>query len=156
MPLFVWPSDIAAEQERLKAKLDAYNAVVASCTGLDPVTLAGWNAFYTAASDFCSKTPTWIPWPGNTSWASPNMGNTVVSYEKEMLAWQQKLSAKCQSDVPLFSVYDPSSGSAGVGDTVVSVLKFGAIIAVAVGGAYVVKKGVELAREFHKSKELPE
>lgn len=152
MAFIIWPSDLQAELDRLAAGLNTFNTAVASCTGIDSTTLAEWNTFYAAASAYASKPASWIPgWPG-TTFTTADAGDTVLAYERELAAWQQRLSTVCKNAAPSFNVFSPTPIGA---DTVISALKFAAVIAVAAGGAYVVKEGIGLARDLLPSKSQP-
>lgn len=106
MGIIVFPGDIASEQKRAQATADGINTAVASCTGLDPALKAQWTAFYQGLTDFTSKAPGWFPWSDLPTTA--NAGDTMLTYERELSAWQQKLSAVCPGVVTNFQVFQPS------------------------------------------------
>lgn len=136
MALVVFASDVAAEQARTLSNAQATDAAVQSCTALDATTKSEWAAFYGQLTRFC-QTPVYNfprPWVSNYLLADGNTGNTMLAYESQLQAWQQRISALCTNAPPSLTTFDPNPA----GIQVSGWLKYGAIIAGFVGTAYVV------------------
>lgn len=141
MGLIVFASDMEVEMARLKSSAEATNTAAKGCT-LDPVTSSSWDQWYAGVVEFCGRKVVSIryPWdPPNVLLASANGSDTIIAYEKELTAWQQRLSAKCPS-VPSLS---PFGGPSGLPDALTA-LKYVALAAGFVGVAYTVGKLVPL------------
>jgi len=152
----IFPSDIANEQARTKATADEVNTAIGSCKSLDDATLAEWNTFYADVSAFCAKTPVVFPWPWQTNYilTTVDTGNTMLAYETELRAWQKRLASpalNCTAPVPDLATFDASPTNV---QPWVDIAKYGAIIACAVGGAWVVSEVVSVVRAGQRA--LPE
>jgi hypothetical protein len=131
---------LVAIQKRLLAKARGTDDSVRACTGLDATTRAAWGSFYIQVVDFA-----------NTDFGYFFFGSTVdhaKALEQEVYDWDTKLALKCQLALP---VTDPSKLPGGSQqptsptlDALGSMVKWLAIGAVAVGGAYVVGKAISL------------
>ena len=107
-----------------------------SCTTIDATTKQEWTVFYAGLVSFCQQPVCsfWYPWmPSNCLMATANTGDTMLAYEKMLLAWQQRIAAVCANAAPGLSVFNPEPAAAQISDW----LKYGAIIAAFLGTAYV-------------------
>ena len=147
MAIVGFASDIVAEQKRTLANAQATDAAVQSCTGLDASTKAQWAAFYTQLTYFCNLPVYnfWWPWmPSEYLLANGNTGNTMLAYEAQLQAWQQRIAHLCPSAPPTLTTFDPNPTGVQVSDW----LKYGAIIAGFVGTAYAVAEVAPIAMEL--------
>jgi hypothetical protein len=146
-----FPSAIAAEQARTKATADAVNTSLTSCTSLDATTQSEWQTFYASVTDFCGKTPVIFPWPWESNYvlALTDTASTLKAYQVELEAWQKRLTGlNCSAPVPLLGDQYPQTASSY--QPFVDIAKYGAIIACAVGGAWVVSEVVSAVRGIEK------
>jgi hypothetical protein len=150
-----FPSAIAAEQARTKATADAVNTSLSSCANLDATAQSEWQTFYAAVTAFCGMTPVIFPWPWQTNYvlALTDTASTLKAYQVELEAWQKRLAGlNCSAPVPLLGEQYPQTASTY--QPFVDIAKYGAIIACAVGGAWVVSEIVTAVRGVEKV--LPE
>lgn len=145
--LEIWfPSDIASQQAQLLANATSTNVLVQSCTALDSATSSAWGTFYQSVQAFCALEPVWaFPIWHNEVYTSGSLADELQSYQVQLVAWQQKLSAKCTS-----IVQTPPPG--GLPNATVSAwtpaIKYAAIAAGFVGTAYAIGKLVEALEIF--------
>lgn len=139
----VWtPDEMQSAQSALSSSLEGTNTSVTSCAGLDAATRAEWQNFYDTVNAFARQTPVLfaVPWGTNEAVATGTRADQLQGYQKELLAWQTKLSglpsAKGCSFAPSLAI--PSSGATG--DQMTEIVKYGAIALAAVAGAFVVVK----------------
>jgi hypothetical protein len=137
LPSIIFPSDIQAVQQRLGAAASGTDGSVGTCAKLDNATRAAWLSFYSAVQAYVAMKPAVIPWGSGEVATTGSLYDQGLSYEKELFAWQQKLSGVCALAVPVF---DPTPIASPINDFV----KWGAIAAGFLGSAYVVAKVVEL------------
>ena len=111
--------DIQALQKQLDADLEGTNTSVGVCPQLNDSMRASWQAFYASAKAFTQSDAAWI----NTG-TQADQGQAI---QRELYAWQQKLSTTCSLAVP--SV-DPDKGKPDLA----SAAKWGALIVGLVAG----------------------
>lgn len=135
--------DVIAEQQRTLASANATNQAVQGCTTMDAGTKSQWAAFYAAITVWCN-TPIinfWTPWaPDNSVVVTGDTGDTMMAYEAQLQAWQQKIAGACKNVPPGLSEF----GASPAGEQASQALRWIAIIAGFVGTAYVVGKVVSL------------
>ena len=131
---FWWHDDIVALQRQLDADLEGTNLSVTACTGLSSAMQASWQAFYASAKAFTQESAAWL----NTG-TQADQGQAL---QRELYAWQQKLSALCSLTVP--SV-DPDKNKPADLSTY---FKWGAVIAGVIGVAYVTGQVASTVRLF--------
>lgn len=140
LPQVWFASDIDALKARLRAALKGTDASVQAC-GVSDDLRASWGFFYTSVMNYVS-----VPTGFFTTGAEANRG---LAYEDELLLWQNRIEqGGCALLVPK---YDPNVDVTR--DATLSVFKYVAIAAVAVGGAFVVGKVLEVG--VNMSKVLP-
>ena len=135
---------VAAEQARTLAAAQADNAAIQACTGIDAATKAAWNTFYAALTAWCQKTVYNLPWPwewfdSNGVLVSGDTGETMMSYEAQLIAWERKLAPSCPGLGPNLA---PLVSDPGPSDNTTSIVKWGAVALAALAGAYVVSQVV--------------
>jgi hypothetical protein len=121
-------SDIVTLQTTLGADLEATNTGVQACTGLDATTLQEWNFFYAGANAFVHEDANWL--------ATGTQADEGQEYQRQLIAWRQKLSVKCPNLAPVSS----PGGGKQIDTGMTTALKYGAVIAGFLGTAYVVAK----------------
>lgn len=152
IPGLVFSGDLEAEQTRLRAQADAVNTAVQAC-GADKLgadTVVAWTDFYTALVKITSKTPHTIPWPwywdsDTDVIAGANIADTILAYERELIAWQDRLAPKCTMP-PRFDLHRDTTGQPP--SQIPTAIKWIGIAAAAIAGAYVVSKVVPLIAPF--------
>lgn len=107
MGVIVFPGDIAAEMKRTQATANAINIAVNACAGLDTTLKAEWTSFYQGLSEWDARVPGWFPWSDLPTTA--NAGDSMLTWEKQLLAWQQRLAGYCPSVAPSFVVFTPTA-----------------------------------------------
>lgn len=142
LPDIYLPSDMRALQARLLANLTATDRSVRQCNGLDQPTRSSWGLFYIAAYDFATLDPGFIFFGTHI-----DQGR---GYEQDLYAWQQKIDHTCTLTLP---EVDPTKrpgqpqevgGPGATLDRVTNIIKWTAVLAGVVGGAYVVNKLVSI------------
>lgn len=142
LPSVIMPSDIRAVQARLTGAVGAVQNTVDACPGLDGPTRASWVAFAVGVTTY-AQTP--VHWYSNTTGSMYDLG---LSYEQQILAWQDLLQQKgCALTSPKF---DPTPPTPALLDAV----KWLSIGAVAVAGAYGVSKLVEIIGDLEPVKKI--
>jgi hypothetical protein len=127
---FWWHSDIVALQSSIKSALDATNTDVNACAGVDAGSKQAWAAFYTSATAYTQESAAWID--------TGSQADHLQDLQRQLLAWQQFLTGKgCALGSPMVQI-----GPAETGKTLENIAKYGAIIAVAWGSAYLVSQVV--------------
>jgi hypothetical protein len=145
MGLIVTASDIEAEQSRVLASANATDAAVQACTTIDAPTKSEWSLFVTGLKDFCSRPVCnfWYPWmPSNCLMATANTGDTMLAWEANLTAWQVRVAKLCTGAPPGLQQFNPNPAT----ETATQWLRYFAIIAGAVGTAYVVSEAVPFVR----------
>jgi hypothetical protein len=141
LPDIYLPSDMRALQARLLANLQATDQSVRQCNNLDQATRASWGLFYVSAFEFASQDP-------GTFFFGTHI-DQGRSYEQDLYAWQQKIAKTCTLTLPQV---DPSKrpgqpgepGANATLDTLASIVKWTAVLAGVVVGAYSVNKVIGL------------
>lgn len=137
--LIITAGDIEQEQQRTLATAIGVDVAVKACTTLDATTLTEWNDFYTGLKTFCTQPVCnfWYPgMPTNCIMATASSGDTMMSWEKELQAWQARLTV-CPNTPPTLATYVASS-PIPTGQTLTDILMYGAVIVGVVGGVYVI------------------
>lgn len=125
-----WHSDIVQLQASVAAALTATNNDVNACSGLDATSKSSWAAFYTPAMGYATESAAWFD--------TGSQADHLQDLQRQILAWQQFIQGKgCSLSGPQVQV-----GAAATGQTVENIAKYGAIIAVAWGTAYLVSQVV--------------
>lgn len=119
--------DLVDLQKQLASDLAGTQQSVAACTKLDSATAASWAAFYQSVLAFTQDDAAWV----NTG----TQADQGQAYQRELYAWQQKLSATCTLTVPSVNP-DKGKDMSGIN----TALKWGAVIAGFLGTAYIVGK----------------
>lgn len=134
--------DLAAAQQKLCASAASTDAAVQSCASLDAATKTLWSAWYANAQTFCVEVPVWIWASGpHDVLATGAFVDRLELLQKELYAWQQRLSAKCA----LAPVVDQAQTSFGLGDPATQkTVQFVAGAAAVVAAAYLGTKVVAL------------
>jgi hypothetical protein len=131
--------DVMAEQARTLTSAQQLDADIANCPSLDAGTLAAWKIFYAGITAWC-KTPIiniWTPWaPPNSVVVTGDTGDTMLSWETQLTAWQQRVAKTCANVSPGLAPFNPSPA----GEQATQWLRYGAIIAGFLATAYVVGK----------------
>jgi hypothetical protein len=131
LPSIWFPSDLRAVQQQLLADSAGVDQTVAGCPSLDAPTRASWASFYAGVKQFGSIDYGWT----NTSGAAADQAQLL---QRELFAWEQKLSTTCKLTVP---TVDPTkTAGADAASGLNNALKFGAIAAGFIGSAYIVGK----------------
>jgi hypothetical protein len=141
MSLFnIWSlSDLINLQKQLAADALNTNQTVAGCTNLDPATQTQWASFYAQVNAFTAQTPVWLfAWGANEVLATGTRVDETQALQRELYAWQQKLSTKCTFAAPIVAPGTPP------GPDFNTSLKYIAITAGFLGGAYVVARVASL------------
>lgn len=132
LPIFVTAGVVDDLKKRLRAAAVGTDQTVQSCAPLNDATRASWGQFYAAVLDFTGE-PT-------AFWTANAANERAYAYEDELVSWQGKLKGGgCALTVP---DYDPSKNKAQ--DATLQLFEYLAIIAAAVGGAYVVSRVIEV------------
>lgn len=135
------PQNLHDMQVALKARLDATATAVQACGAtLDAATVAGWNAFYAGIEDFTGEDPSF--------WGAGAMADQGQAHDAELTAWQRRMGPKCPGVAALIPVDDGSDKTSDL----VKIFKYGAIIAVFVGSAYVVSSVASTVKLFGPGK----
>lgn len=137
---FWWHGDIQGLQQDLLGTLAATNIAVTACTALDPTTLGEWQTWYAGAYSFATTDAAWL----NTG-TQADLGQ---QYQRELYAWQQRLSKTCSIAVPAVDPDKNQPDLTGVNQA----LRYAAIIAGFLGTAYIVGKAVEVLPKRAASK----
>jgi hypothetical protein len=134
--LNIWSlSDLLALQLQLATDAQNTNQTVAACTNLDAATQTQWAAFYAQVQTFTAQQPVWLLALGsNQVLATGTRVDETQALQRQLYAWQQKLSAKCAFSAPIVAPGNPP------GPDINSSLKYIAITASFLGTSYVVAK----------------
>lgn len=109
--------DVQAEQARTLASAQTTDQAVQMCTTMDAATKAQWATFYTTLVQWCN-TPIvnfWTPWnASNAIVVTGDTGDTMMAYEAQLQAWQQKVAGLCKNAGPGLTRFnpDPAGGAA--------------------------------------------
>jgi len=142
-----FPGDLQAVQQQLLADASGVDQTVTGCTGIDAATKASWESFYLGLKAFGAQSFGWF----NTTSAAADQAQLL---QRELYAWEQKLSTTCKLTVPMV---DPTQTSgAAASSNLMTAVKYGAVIAGFVGSAYIVGKTLEwLPKPPAREKRLP-
>lgn len=125
-----WHGDIVALQSSIGAALTATNNDVNACSGVDANSKSAWAAFYASALLQTTSSAAWFD--------TGSQADHLQDLQRQLLAWQQFVQGKgCALSAPLIQI-----GPAETGKTLENIVKYGAIIAVAWGSAYLVSQVV--------------
>jgi hypothetical protein len=134
LPTIYLPSDMQALLARLFQSAQGTDTSVRQCSQIDQGTRAAWGLFFAQVVDFCSI---------STGFFFGSRVDQGEQLERELYAWQQKLAGMgCSMTVPIFNPANPTNDPSQ--NSLVQALRYGAVIATAVGGAYVVGKVISL------------
>ena len=135
LPNLYSSADVVSLQRQLYADTKATDDSVRACAALDQPTRASWGLFYVQVSQLMEMQP--------GSLFNGAIVDQVQSLQTQLFAWQQKLSKVCALTLP---PSDPSAPKPGDPNLLAlgNIFKWLAIGAAAVGGAYVVGKGLSL------------
>lgn len=127
----LWTADeMSTAMANLQQAADAVNASVGACAALDAASKTGWAGFYQTVSAFAAPANRPAHW-----WdTSGTQADELQAFQRELQAWQAKLSAKCPVNVGL--VAPPPA----VGPQVENAIKWAAIGVGAIAVAVVVSK----------------
>jgi hypothetical protein len=101
--------DLIAAQKTLCSRIAATNTAVAACTQLDAATQSQWGQWYSATTTFCAEVPVLLfPTGTNETLATGAFIDQLELYQRELLAWQQRLSTKCAL-APVVPLQAPNS-----------------------------------------------
>jgi hypothetical protein len=135
-PRFVTSSDVRDLKNRLNPTVEALNALVAGCPDMPEVLVTGWHAFALSWKNFFDKEEGF--------WTAGAEMDQAEAYQADLQQWQDKLSkAPCKGSAP--SPYAPPPPSTegetdkGVSD-ITEAVKYGAVAAVVIVGAYYADK----------------
>jgi len=129
--------DIVSLQKQIDADLEGTNNSVAACPKMSDAMRASWQAFYASAKAFTTADAAWL----NTG-TQADQGQAI---QRELYAWQQKLSTICSLTVP--SV-DPDKGKPADLSTY---FKYGTAIAAILGVAWVTAEVASTVRAFKRT-----
>ncbi len=128
--------DVQAEQTRTLASAQATDQAVQTCATIDPSVKQQWATFLASLTGWC-KTPVvniWTPWmPSNAIVVTGDTGDTMLSYETQLQAWQQKIAGLCVSP-PGLAQFNPNPAGAQATQW----LRWGAVIVGFAATAYIV------------------
>jgi hypothetical protein len=134
--------DVQAEQARTLASAQTTDQAVQACTTMDAATKSEWATFYGTLTAWC-QTPVvnfWTPFLSTgTVVVTGDTGDTMMAYETQLQAWQQKIAGICKATPPGLTTFDPDPAGAQATQW----LRYGAIIAGFIGTAYVVGEVVQ-------------
>jgi hypothetical protein len=103
--------DLIAAQKKLCASTASTNTSVTACTQLDATTQSQWAAWYATTTAFCAEVPVLLlPTGSNETLATGSFIDQLELFQRELLAWQQRLSVKC-SLAPVVPLQAPNSVS---------------------------------------------
>jgi len=129
--------DVEAEQARTLSSAQTTDQAVQACTTIDVATKQQWATFLAALTKWC-KTPVaniWAPWlSGDTIIVTGDTGDTMMAYETQLQAWQQKVAGLCKSTPPGLPEFDPNPA----GSQATQWLRWGAVAIGFAATAYVV------------------
>jgi hypothetical protein len=97
MPIFVTPQDITSGITQVNGDASGVDAIFQNCTALDAGTKSAWADWYTGWKAFAAAN-------SDLSFFNlglPDIGNLVVSYQKELQGWQKTANSKCGTSVPV-------------------------------------------------------
>jgi hypothetical protein len=134
--LIITAGAVQAEQARTLTSAQTTNGGVQACTSLDPATRAGWAAFYAGLVAWCNTPIVNFPWegPSNAVVVTANTGDTMLAWETQLTAWQQRLAGKCPNLGPGLATFNPNPS----GEQWTQWLKWGAVIVGFAATAYIV------------------
>jgi hypothetical protein len=129
--------DVQAEQARTLASAQATNQTVQACTTMDAASKSEWNTFYQDLTNWCN-TPivnVWTPWlPSNAVVVTGDTGDTMMAYEGQLQAWQQKIAGFCKSASPSLATFNPDASGA----TASQALRWGTVLVGFAATAYII------------------
>jgi hypothetical protein len=131
LPTWIYPSTCRDAQARLLAAVRGTDQSVQQCASLDTATRASWGDFYAAAVEFALADPGLFGLGARM--------DQVQAYGFALCQWQDKIqAASCTLTVPQYNPEAPSS------DNFVKAVQYGSVAAVAVAGAWLLGKLIEL------------
>lgn len=137
LPVFVTLSDVADLKKRLGAAVRGTDKSVVVCAAVPDAMRASWGLFYASALSYTSEPAHFFQ-----AISAATLMNRGEAYEDELVQWQDKLEAAgCALLVPK---YNPGEQQKNQLDTAVQLVRWGAIGAIAIGGAYAVSKIIEI------------
>lgn len=130
--------DVMAEQQRTLASAQQLNTDIQNCATLDAGTRAAWQTFYAGLTAWC-QTPIvnfWTPFiPDNAIVVTGDTGNTMLAWESQLTAWQQRVSKTCANVSAGLAPFNPAPSGE---DTTTQWLRWGAVIVGFAATAYIV------------------
>ena len=147
LPTLWTPDDLQTVQQQLLADAAGVDQTVGACTNLDAPTKASWQAFYQGVKAFGAQSFGWF----NTTGAA---ADNAQALQRELYAWEQKLSTACRLTVPAFDPTSPPGDPSK--NTIVQALKYAGILAGFLGTAYLVKTVTEyIPKPSREPRRLP-
>lgn len=130
----VTADDVKRVQSQLLAAANATDLSLQTCQNLDVGSRAAWGAYLISVRDFAGQDVGFF-----------NSGQMAVSAEKladQFCTWQTQLAKSCT--VPPENTTLCGAPGANTTSSVLTLAKYGMIVAVAIGGAYALGKVVEV------------
>lgn len=147
IPSIDFPSDIKDAIHRLEQTARSTDEGVRACGQLDTATRAAWGDFLIGLLDFTKANAN----PGILDMTGSLM-DRLQGYGRQLFEWQQKIHNTCPNTI----VFNPGGGAPGQTlSTLATIAQWGAVAALAIGGAYAVGKLVEVAEVFGPKRENP-
>jgi len=137
------PGEMADAQANLAQSADSVNRSVQACTTLDAATSGSWGEFYSTLKAFTSTKPVAIFAGSGEAITTGTRADQMQQLANELLAWQDRLSAKCTLAPGL-------SRPTSYAPDVIQVAKWGFIAVGAVAVAVVVSKVTHEMDVFRK------
>jgi hypothetical protein len=141
MALIWTAAEQASAQALLLSNAQGTDSSVQACTGISSTDKSSWTTFYTALQGFCAQVPANFFPTGNEVLQTSGLYDQLEVYQRQLYAWQQKLSKTCSISVP---VVDPTTPPSGVEN----ITKYLAIGAVALGAAWIASSLVSETKLF--------
>jgi len=131
MALIWTAADQSAAQQLLLSNAQGTDSSVQSCTSLDSTDKSSWSTFYQAVQTFCAQVPVdWFPFSTGEVLQTSGLVDQLQAYQRQLYAWQQKLSKTCSISVPITDPTAPPSG-------IENVTKYVMVGAVVLGAAWI-------------------
>ncbi len=127
----VWPSDVTDLKRRIDPSMTATDIAVQRCSKLNDGERASWAAFFKAWVAFRDSD---VPWFGSAA-----KYDEADAYRVQLGGWQELLGDKCPIAGPRVGT-EPESAAAA------SLIKWVAVAAIVVAGAYTVGSLVPLVK----------
>lgn len=136
--------DLVTAQKTFCSRATSTNASVAACTQLDAATRAQWTAWYSSAQAFCVEVPVLLfPFGANEVLATGSFIDQLELLQRELLAWQQRLSSKCAL-APVIDLQAPSILAGLSNPETTKTIQYVAGAAAVIAAAYLGAKVVDL------------